>query len=44
LIPSIYPKELEINETKETASSASFPGIYLKFETMPCKKKSGTLH
>jgi hypothetical protein len=33
MIPLIYPKELEINETKETASSASFLGIYLKFET-----------
>jgi hypothetical protein len=31
-VPLIYPPELEIKETKDTASSASFLDLYLEFD------------
>ena len=31
-IPLMYPPELEIKETKDTASSASFLDLYLEFD------------
>jgi hypothetical protein len=31
-LPLIYPPELEIKETTDTASSASFLDIYLEFD------------
>jgi hypothetical protein len=31
-LPLIYPPELEVNETTDTASSASFLDLYLEFD------------
>jgi hypothetical protein len=31
-LPLIYPPELEVKETTDTASSASFLDLYLEFE------------
>jgi hypothetical protein len=31
-LPLIYPPELEVKETTDTASSASFLGLYLEFD------------
>jgi hypothetical protein len=32
LVPLIYPPELEVKETTDTASSASFLDLYLEFD------------
>jgi hypothetical protein len=31
-LPLIYPPELEVKETTDTASPASFLGLYLEFD------------
>ena len=32
IVPLIYPPELEVKETTDTASSASFLELYLEFD------------
>jgi hypothetical protein len=41
-LPLIYPPELEVKETTDTASSASFLDLYIEFDASRFRERDGT--